>query len=407
MPMDIKAIRNEFPALQQQVYNKPLVYFDNGATTQKPQSVIDALQCFYSLNNANVHRGVHALSQRADKLYEQAREDVRKFINAKHTEEIIFTHGTTEAINLVAYSFSRMGLNPGDEIIITEMEHHANIVPWQVACEQMGATLKVVPMLDSGDLDIKAYQNLLSDKTRLVALVHVSNTLGTINPIEKIIALAHQKNIPVLIDAAQSIHHVPINVQTLDCDFLAFSGHKMYGPTGIGVLYGKKRWLDAMPPYQTGGGMIDEVSFAKTTYASLPYKFEAGTPNIAGAIGLSAAIQFIHNVGFEFIKKHEELLTEHLIESLTKMEDLTLLGSPQNRVALASFTLKDIHAHDVATILDRAGVAVRAGHHCTMPLMRRFGIPASVRASLAVYNTLDEIDVLCKAMVNLKQVFTA
>lgn len=401
--MNIKPL---FPALNQNVYGRPLVYLDSAATAQKPLSVIEAMNQFYLKDNANVHRGVHALSMRADKAYEQAREKIAAFINAKSTEEIIYTRGTTESINLVASSLGEIHVTAGDEIIISEMEHHANIVPWQLLCERKQAHLKVVPVLDNGTLDLNAYKSLLNERTKIVALTHVSNTLGTINPIKNMIDLAHQAGAVVLIDAAQSVHHQPIDVQDLDCEFLVFSGHKMYGPTGIGILYGKKSWLNLMPPYQGGGGMISQVSFEKTTYNSLPYKFEAGTPNIAGAIGLGAAVDFIRDLGWDNIQIYEHQLTDYLLTSLQAIPGLRILGSAPERVGLASFVMDGVHAHDIATILDRHGVAVRAGHHCTMPLMERFKVPATVRASLGVYNTVQDIDTLVLAIAETQKVFS-
>ncbi len=403
--MDVDSVRTQFPTLQQMVYDKPLIYLDSGATMQKPLAVIDAMDSYYMHDNSNVHRGVHALSARADKLFNDARSKVRSFINAKSDEEVIFTSGATGAINLVAQSFCQAFMKAGDEIIISEMEHHSNIVPWQLACERMGAVLKVVPVTDAGELDMQAYAELLNEKTKLVALTHVSNVLGTVNPIEKIIELAHKNDIAVLIDAAQSIHHMQIDVQALDCDFLVFSGHKMYGPTGIGVLYGKKHWLEAMPPYQGGGSMIEEVSFDKTTYNKLPFKFEAGTPNIAGVIGLGAAINFIEHIGFDFIVDHEAKLTAHLLKKLGAIEGLRIIGSPEKRASVVSFLIDGIHAHDIATMLDRQGIAVRAGHHCAMPLMKRYGVAATTRATLAIYNTTEEIDKLAEGIVSLQQVF--
>lgn len=403
--MDVNAIRAQFPTLDQMVYEKQLVYLDSGATMQKPLAVIDAMDSFYMHDNASVHRGVHALSARADKMFEEARSKVQKFINAETPEQIIFTSGATHAINLVAYSFGQAFLQAGDEVLISEMEHHANIVPWQMACERHGATLKVAPITDNGELDLEAFESLLSEKTKLVAMTQVSNVLGTINPIKHIIKLAHKRDIPVLVDAAQSIHHVPIDAQDMDCDFMVFSGHKMYGPTGIGVLYGKKRYLEAMPPYQGGGSMVEEVTFEKTTYNKLPAKFEAGTPNIAGVIGLGAAINFIEHVGFDFIQEHEAKLCDHLISKLSKIKGLRIIGMPKERAAVVSFVMEDIHPHDIATILDRQGIAVRAGHHCCMPLMKRFGVPATARATLAVYNTIEDIDKLFEAIKSTKQVF--
>jgi cysteine desulfurase/selenocysteine lyase len=399
------AIRAQFPALDQRVYGHPLVYLDNAATTQKPISVLEAMDEFYKHNNANVHRGVHALSMRADKAYEAARSKVASFIHAKSTDEIIFTRGTTESINLVAQSLGEIHIHAGDEILVSGMEHHANIVPWQMLCERKGAFLKVIPVLDNGTLDMALFQSLLNEKTKLVAISHISNVLGTINPIKEIIEAAHAMGAPVLIDAAQSVHHLPLDVQALDCDFLVFSGHKMYGPTGIGVLYGKKSWLKAMPPYQGGGNMISEVRFEKTTYNDLPFKFEAGTPNIAGVIGLGAAIDFIHGVGFEALHAYESSLSDYLIRSLKSVPGLRLYGEADHRIGVASFTLDGIHAHDIATILDRQGVAIRAGHHCAMPLMERFSVAATARASLALYNTQDEIDHLLTALETTTQVF--
>lgn len=405
MTFDVKQVRAMFPVLSQKVYGKPLVYLDSGATSQKPQCVLDAMNDFYAHDNANVHRGVHALSMRADKAYEATRDKVQSFIHAESREEIIFTRGATEAINLVASSLGDVHIQEGDEIIISEMEHHANIVPWQLLCEKKQALLRVVPVLDNGTLDMNAFETLLSDRTKIVSIVHVSNTLGTINPIKQIIDSSHQKGALVLIDAAQSIHHLPIDVQSLDCDFLVFSGHKMYGPTGIGVLYGKRALLEVMPPYQAGGDMIAEVTFEKTTFNTLPYKFEAGTPHIAGVIGLGAAIDFINNLGMDNIQQYEKQLAEYLISSLKSVPGIKLYGEAEHRVGVASFTIDGIHAHDVATILDRSGVAVRAGHHCTMPLMQRFGVPATARASLALYNTVDDIDALVAAIEATQKVF--
>lgn len=402
---DIQKIRERFPAINQTVYGKPLVYLDNGATSQKPQVVIDAIRNFSALDNANVHRGVHALSMRADKAYEEARDNVQRFINAASRKEVIFTKGTTESINLVAFSFGQAFVKPGDEIIITEMEHHANIVPWQQMCERTGATLKVVPILDNGTLDMQAFADTLSDKTRLVSVTHVSNTLGTINPIEQIIEMAHDAGAFVLIDAAQSIQHMPTDVQKLNCDFLVFSSHKMYGPDGVGILYGKQSLLERMPPYQTGGAMISEVTFEKTTFNELPYKFEAGTPNISGVIGLGAAVEFIESIGLDVIASYEALLTDYMMNALKGIPGLTIYGHAQNRVGVVSFTLDGIHAHDIATILDRKGVAVRAGHHCTMPLMKRFNVAATVRASVAMYNTVQDIDALVSAIKATIKVF--
>lgn len=403
----MKSVRALFPVLNQDVYGKPLVYLDSAATAQKPLSVIEAMDNFYAHDNANVHRGVHALSMRADKAYESVRDKVVDFIHARSRSEIIFTSGATESINLVASSLAGFHIQEGDEVIVSGMEHHANIVPWQLLCERVKANLKVIPVLDDGTLDLDAYQNLLNDRTKLVSVTHISNVLGTINPIKKIIDLAHQNGTPVLIDAAQSIHHLPINVQELECDFLVFSAHKMYGPTGVGVLYGKKSWLNAMPPYQGGGDMIAEVSFEKTTFNELPLKFEAGTPNIAGVIGLGAAIDFLHSIGMDQIHQHESQLTDYLITSLRAIPGLKLIGESPDRIGVASFTLQDIHPHDIATILDRQGVAIRAGHHCAMPLMKRFSVPATARVSLGIYNTVDDIDVLVSAIETAQKVFVS
>lgn len=403
--MTVDSIRLQFPTLNQSVYGKPLVYLDNGATTQKPLQVIDALEQYYMHDNANVHRGVHALSQRADKAYEGSREKVRAFINAASTKEVIFTKGTTDSINLLAASFGDAFIHAGDEIIITGMEHHANIVPWQQLCQRKRAVLRVIPVLDNGELCMETYRSLLSSKTKLVSVVHVSNTLGTVNPIKDIIADAHARDIPVMLDVAQSIQHMPFDVQKLDCDFLAFSGHKIYGPTGVGVLYGKQQWLDAMPPYQTGGDMIREVSFEGTTFNELPFKFEAGTPNIAGVIGLGAAIDFVKQIGWDVIESHEAMLAEYLVERLSGVPGLQIIGSPKHRIATVSFVMDGIHPHDLATILDRQGVAIRAGHHCTMPLIKRFGVPATARASLALYNTQAEVDALTEALLTAVEVF--
>jgi cysteine desulfurase/selenocysteine lyase len=391
--------------LNQEVYGKPLVYLDSAATAQKPQSVIDAMNYFYMHDNANVHRGVHALSMRADKSYESVRDKAAHFIHASSRDEIIFTRGTTESINLVASSLGDLHIQAGDEILISGMEHHANIVPWQMLCERKKAILKVIPVLNNGTLDMASFNSLLNEKTKLVALTHISNVLGTVNPIKEIIGAAHNMGALVLIDAAQSIHHVPIDVQDLDCDFLVFSSHKMYGPTGVGVLYGKKSWLNAMPPYQGGGDMISEVSFEKTTYNTLPFKFEAGTPNIAGVIGLGAAIDFLNDLGMKTIQQHEAQLCDYLLTALQSIPGLKIIGEAPDRIGVVSFTLDAIHAHDIATILDRQGVAIRAGHHCAMPLMNRFNVAATARASLAIYNTVNDIDALVAAIETTQQVF--
>lgn len=391
---DFIKIRNEFPILKQTVYGKPLVYLDNGATTQKPQVVIDTIKEYYETYNSNVHRGVHYLSQKATDAEEQARETVRRFINAKHAHEIIFTKGTTDGINLIAYSFSKLHLKAGDEIIITAMEHHSNIVPWQMACEDRGAVLKVVPFLEDGSLDMNSFETLLTSKTKLVAFTWVSNVLGTINPIETIIAKAHAHKVPVLVDAAQSIQHLPCDVQALDIDFLVFSGHKIYGPTGIGVLYGKESLLADLPPYQGGGSMIQSVSFTKTTYAGLPHRFEAGTPNVAGIIGLGAAINYVSQIGLAEIEKREHELLLNLEATLAKIEGIRLIGTAAQKSASVSFLVDDFHPFDIGELLDKQGIAVRTGHHCCQPIMDHYDIPGTVRASLSFYNNEADIEAL-------------
>ena len=403
--LDVKKIRSDFPTLNQMVHDSPLVYFDNGATTQKPDVVIERVQQYYENENSNVHRGVHYLSQEATSRHEEARETVQKFINAASTKEIIFTKGTTESINLVASSFAKKFLNKGDEIIVSEMEHHANIVPWQMACEEKGAHLKVVPVFEDGSLDMVAYENLLSDKTKMVALAHISNVMGIINPIEKIIELAHEKNIPVLIDGAQGVSHTKVDVQTLDCDFYVFSGHKLFAPMGIGVLYGKEEWLEKLPPYQTGGEMIKNVSFDRTTFNELPFKFEAGTPNVAGALGLAAAIDYITDLGIDEIETHEKELLDYGTQELSKIENLRIIGTNENKASVISFIFEDIHHYDAGTILDQLGIAVRTGNHCAQPLMKRFGISGTIRAAFAFYNTKEEIDKLVISINRLRKMF--
>lgn len=408
---DIDKIRADFPILQQQIRGKPLVYLDNAATTQKPQSVIDALRRYYEEDNANIHRGVHLLSERATELYEAAREKIRAFLNAKEAREIVFTRGTTEAINLVAQSYGRANFKPGDEVIVSTMEHHSNIVPWQMICSETGAVLKVIPVSDSGELDLGEYERLLNDRTRLVAITHVSNVLGTVNPVRAMIDLArqpgsgHRRGIPVLLDGAQAAPHMKVDLQQLDCDFYAFSGHKFFGPTGVGVLYGKEALLEKMPPYQGGGDMIRTVSFAKTTYNDLPYKFEAGTPNIAGAVGLGAAIDYVTGLGLDWIAAYERGLLEDATVALLKVPDLRIVGTSREKAGVISFVLDDIHPHDIGTILDQEGIAIRTGHHCAMPLMERYGISATARVSLAFYNTRDEIDVVVGALEKVRKVF--
>jgi cysteine desulfurase/selenocysteine lyase len=402
-----KMIRADFPILNQSIHGKPLVYLDSSATSQKPQHVISVLQKYYEQDNANVHRGVYTLSERATRAYEKTREKVREFINAKQTNEIIFVNGTTEGINLVAQSFGRSQFQAGDEVIISAMEHHSNIVPWQMLRDQCGIVLRVIPIFDSGELDLTAYQNLFSDRTKLVAVAHASNMLGTINPIKEMIAFAHQRQVPVLVDGAQAFPHVPVDVQELDCDFYVFSAHKAYGPTGLGVLYGKEKILETMPPYQGGGYMIETVSFDKTTYNTLPYKFEAGTPNISAVIGFHAALEYMQQIGMHDIAAHEQELLHYATEQLAAISGLTILGNAKQKVGVISFVLKDVHPHDIGTVLDHQGIAVRAGHHCAMPLMERYQVPATVRASFGVYNTREDIDVLVAGLHEVKRLFKA
>ena len=402
MTFDVERVRQDFPILQQNVHGKPLVYLDNGATAQKPQAVIDAVQHYYAQDNANVHRGIHELSERASAQYEAVREQVRGFINAQRSEEIIFVKGTTEGINLVAHSFGQR-FKAGDEIILSLMEHHANIVPWQQIAERTGAVIKVIPLNDVGELDMSAYQALFSDRTVFVSVTHTSNVLGTINPVKQMADIAHQHNVPILLDGAQSIVHEAIDVQDLDCDFFVFGAHKLYGPTGVGVLYGKADWLESMPPYQTGGGMIDHVSFAKTTYAQLPQKFEPGTPNIAGVIGLGAALTYLSALGMEAIAAYEHDLQQYALQALKAFPGLTLIGDAAHRAPVFSFVLADVHAQDLAQLINLSGVAVRCGHHCAMPLLDSLGFAACARASLALYNTREEVDALIAAMTQAQQ----
>ncbi len=400
---DIERVRADFPILHQEVHGRPLVYLDNGATTQKPASVIEKLERYYYLDNANVHRGVHELSQRATEAFEQARATARAFLNARTGNEIVFVRGTTEAINLVANSYGRVNLRNGDEIIVSEMEHHSNIVPWQMLCTQTGAALKVVPINEHGELVAEEYERLLSDRTRLVAVTHVSNALGSINPIKHMIRQAHAAGAAVLIDGAQAVAHIQVDVQDLDCDFYAFSGHKLYGPTGIGVLYGKEELLDAMPPYQGGGEMIKHVSFEKTVYNDLPYKFEAGTPNIAGAIGLSAAIDYLSERGLGAVSAHERSVLQYATRRLSEIEGLRIIGTAEYKCSIISFMLDGAHPSDVGEILNQQGVAIRTGHHCAMPVMQHFCLPGTARASFAMYNTRDEVDALVEALVKARQ----
>lgn len=394
---EVEAIRNDFPILRQTVNGRPLVYLDNGATTQKPLQVLRAMQDYYTGYNSNVHRGVHTLSQQATAAYEAARQQVAHYIGA-HAQEVVFTKGTTDAINLVAAGFRKEFLKEGDEVIISGMEHHSNIVPWQLACEEKSAHLKVVPVKDNGELDMEAYASMLNPRVKIVSITWVSNTLGTVNPVKDIIALAHEQNIPVLLDAAQAAGHIPMNVHELGVDFLAFSGHKVYGPTGIGVLYGKEEWLNKLPPYQGGGDMIKHVTFAKTTYADVPLKFEAGTPAITEAIGLGAALAYIQSIGIHKIMAYEHQLTEYALERLRTIEGLVLVGDAKHRSGAISFLIGNTHPSDVGVLLDQQGIAVRTGHHCTQPLMDRFDCPGTVRASLAFYNTTEEIDKLVEGV---------
>ncbi len=401
---NVEAIRTDFPNLNVPVHGKPLVYLDNGATTLKPQSVIDAINHHYTQETSNVHRGVHTLSQLATSAYEGARVKVQKFLNAASEREIIFTKGTTDAINLVAASLGDT-LTTGDEILITEMEHHSNIVPWQILCKKKGCNLKVAPINDQGELILDEFKKLLSPKTKIVAIVYMSNSLGTINPVEEIIKLAHANGTPVLLDAAQAVSHTHIDVKALDCDLLAFSSHKLFGPTGCGVLYGKESLLNDLSPYQGGGDMIEKVSFAGTTFNTLPYKFEAGTPNIAGVIGLGAAIDYIEKVDWEGMQQHKKELLTYATEQLEQIEGLRIIGTAVNKIAILSFVIDNIHAHDLGTLIDQEGVAVRTGHHCTMPVMEHFGITATTRASFSWYNTHEEIDILVKAIKQAKEIF--
>lgn len=398
-------LKLDFPILQQKENEKALVYLDSGATSQKPLFVIQALLDYYQQDNANVHRGLYALSERATLAYEASRQTIKNFINAKSEHEIVFTRGTTEAINLVAYSFGRAFIKAGDEVLITTMEHHSNIVPWQVLCEQVGAELKVVPVLDDGTIAMADFTALLNSRVKLVAMAHVSNALGTINPVKKFIALAHAHNIPVLLDGAQAVPHLPVDVQDLDCDFYAFSSHKMYGPMGVGVLYAKEHWLEKMPPYQTGGDMITRVTFEKTDYNLLPHKFEAGTPNVGGVIGLSAAVSYLSKVGMPWITEHERVLTQYATTALQQVPGLKIIGTALKKVGVISFVMSQAHPHDIGTILDSEGVAIRAGHHCAMPLMDRLGVAATVRVSLGLYNNKEDIDHLIKALNKVIQLF--
>ncbi len=399
--LHIESIRNQFPILHQEVNGHPLVYFDNAATTQKPQRVIDALHTYYTADNANIHRAAHTLASRSTEYFEQTRKAVQQFINAREAEECIFTKGVTESINLVAQTWGRKFLQAGDEVLITTMEHHSNIVPWQMICEEKGAVLKVIPINDAGELLTDEFEKLLSSKTKIVACVWVSNALGTINPIKQIISKAHYVGAKVLLDGAQACAHLEVDVQDLDCDFLAMSSHKMYGPTGVGVLYGKREWLELMPPYQGGGEMIKEVSFAHTTYNDIPYKFEAGTPNIADVIAFKHALDFINELGKPTIAAHENALLHHFVNGVKGMEGITLVGTAAQKISVQSFVLKNMHHFDAGMMLDAKGIAVRTGHHCTQPLMQRFGIDGTIRASFAVYNTVEEMDRMLESLQKL------
>ncbi|HUZ45498.1 MAG TPA: cysteine desulfurase [Terriglobia bacterium] len=400
---DVEKIRQDFPVLSSSVHDKPLVYLDNAATSQKPLAVIEAESLFYSRDCSNIHRGVHELSERATKCYEDSRAKVQQFLNARESREIIFVRGTTEAINLVANTFGRKQVGAGDEVLITAMEHHSNIVPWQMLCEEKGARLRVAPVNDRGEIVFEEFEKLLGARTRLVALVHVSNVLGTINPVHEMIEAAHRRNVPVLLDGAQAAPHLKVDVQALDCDFYAFSGHKLYGPTGVGVLYGKAGLLEAMPPYQGGGDMIRSVTFEKTIYNTLPYKFEAGTPNIAGSIGLGAAVDYVNEIGLESIRAYEDELLAYGTRALEEIPGLRIIGTAREKAGVISFVMEGIHPHDVGTVLDQEGIAVRTGHHCAQPLMERFKVPATTRASLAFYNTAGEIDTLAAGIRKVKE----
>lgn len=403
--LDINKIRADFPILERTIRGKPLVYLDNAATSQKPRAVIDAITRYYEGTNSNIHRGVHFLSEHATEQYEAARRTAQAFVNAAHAHEIIFVRGTTEGINLVAHTYGRSNIGDGDEIIVTAMEHHSNIVPWQILCEERRAQLCVAPINDRGELLLDEFAALIGPRTKLVAVTHVSNALGTINPIRRIVELAHARNVPVLVDGAQAVPHMKVDVQALDCDFYTFSGHKIYGPTGIGVLYGKTKLLDAMPPYQGGGDMISSVTFERTTYNKLPYKFEAGTPDIAGVIGLGAALEYVNALGIGNIGAHEHDLLEYATETVSVIPGVRLIGTAKEKAGVLSFVIEGIHPHDIGTILDQEGIAIRTGHHCSQPIMERYGIPATARASFAVYNTREEVDALVRGIGKVKEVF--
>ncbi|MDJ0958098.1 MAG: cysteine desulfurase [Arenicellales bacterium] len=403
---DVERVRGEFPALQQTVHGHPLVYLDNGATTQKPNVVIESLERYYYLDNANVHRGVHELSERATDAYEGARETIRQFLHADTVKEIVYTSGTTEAINLVAYSYASRNIKSGDEILITEMEHHSNIVPWQMLCQQTGAELKVAPMNDNGELILEEYEKLLNPRTKLVGMVYVSNALGTINPVKQMVKMAHKVGAVTVVDGAQAVAHIPIDVKDLDCDFFAMSSHKVYGPTGMGALYGKERILEEMPPFQGGGDMIDYVSFEKTTFNKLPYKFEAGTPHIAGAVGFEAALKYVQNLGLGVISAHERGVLQYATQRILEIPGVRIIGTAGLKCSILSFVLNDVHPSDIGTILNLHGVAVRTGHHCAMPVMQHFDVPGTVRASIGLYNNREDIDIFIEALTRAKQMLT-
>ena len=402
---NVEALRADFPILRRQVHGRPLVYLDNAATAQKPQAVIDTLSRYYEQENANIHRGVHYLSERATEEYEGARKAIQHFLNAADASEIIFVRGATEGINLVAQTYGRANVGPGDEVLVSAMEHHSNIVPWQMLCEEKDAKLRVIPINDSGELIWEEFEKLLGSRTKIVAVTHVSNALGTINPVRRIVEQAHRVKVPVLVDGAQSAPHLEVDVQALDCDFFVFSGHKVYGPTGIGILYGKAALLDAMPPYQGGGDMISSVTFEKTIYNKLPYKFEAGTPHIAGGIGLGCAIEYLNGVGIERIERHERELLEYATQAVEEIPGLRVIGTAAEKAGVLSFVMEGIHPHDIGTILDQQGIAIRTGHHCAQPVMQRFGIPATARASFAMYNTREEVDALIRGLQKVREVF--
>ncbi len=403
MSIDQTAIRKQFPTLDQKVHGKSLVYLDNAATSHKPKAVLDALRDYYMHDNSNVHRGVHTLSGRATDLYEGAREKIRAFINASSTKEIIFTKGSTEALNLLAFSFGEYAIGQGDEIIVSGMEHHSNLVPWQLLCERKGAKLKIIPLNLKGELVISELDKLITERTKLISIVHTSNALGTVNPVKEIIKKAHTHGIPVCVDGSQAVPHSKVDVQELDADFFVFTGHKMYGPTGVGVLFGKQEWLEKLPPYQGGGDMIRAVSYEKSEYNDLPYKFEAGTPNIAGVIGLGAAVDFMQSIGIENIAQHEHMLLEYATEKAKQFPGLRIIGEADDKAAVLSFVIEDVHPHDIGTIVDFEGVAIRTGHHCAMPVMNFFGVPATARASFAIYNTKDDVDRLFAALERTKE----